>query len=363
MKKFLSVLLAMCLCCTAFFVVTACTQGSLPDSGNGDSSSKTEVEEVLDFSGTLSETKFETSEKAAKGFLEEQLGGGGETAKVEFVRYEKKGECSETEISKIELSAAEKTDLKSAEKGEVVYTDNGKEMHRSLFILTFTEYFKYYITGVYEVGDTLTQTDFEQIAKSDLLANVTVNGTFTLAVAGDSNSSVIVIKSKTDALTYTETSSDHVTEELFVKTENDILTYFRMKGEAYDTGYMLDEETKVATITEALESVLFSAQGDHTYLEFSETGFVLRADKKQAYFDDFLEKYELTSYGYTLTECNCEFVFEEGKLVKLIHYNKGTAENGDVVEQKVEFIFSDYGTTSFELPQLSGDAEDDSSAE
>lgn len=350
MKKFLSVLLAMCLCFTSVFALTAC----------GDQAGKTEPGEIVDFSGTLSETKFESSEAAAKGFLEEQLGGEGETSEVEFVSYEKKGDCSETEISKIELSDAEKTDLKSAEKGEIVYTDSGKEMCRSLFILTFTEYFKYYITGEYQIGDTLTQSDFEKIAKSDLLANVTVRGTFTLSEPDGTNSTVIVIKSKTDALIYTESISDNMVEEVYVKTEKGISEYVRYYVDGEDTGYFLDDSAYVTNITEALENVLFSGQGDHTYLEFSETGFVLREDKKQAYFNDFVEKYGLV--GYTLTECNCEFVFEDGKLMKLIHYNKGTAENGDVVEQKVEFVFSDYGTTSFELPQLPSN-DGDASAE
>lgn len=340
MKKFLSVLLTVCFVFTLVFTMTACDSDKQESSG-------------LELTGTLSETTYETKESAVEGFLTEQVDG--EATQAVFVSYEKTADLSEEEIEKIELSAEEKNDLVSVEKGEVTYTDNEETKKKSLFILTFTEYFKYYVTGEYQVGDTLTQTDFEQITKSELLSNVTVTGKFNISYGQESSKSNILIKSTAEALSYRETDSDgDYAEILFVKGENEIKVYEKYVYDGYDAGYELstDEYMAVETMTEALEMVLFAGQGDHTYLEFSETGFVLRADKKTAYFNDFADKYGFNEGELALVKCNCEFVFKNGKITKLVHYNKGKTADGTVVVQDVQFTFSSYGTTSLDVPEL-----------
>lgn len=365
MKRILSCLLAITLIFSVAFAMAACQEKinlasstttmehepSIIFSTTTTATSQPSNEGIVEFSGSLSTTTFDTKQDAVTGFLSEQINGAA-TESV-FVSYETTRELSESEVAAINLTATEKADFISAEEGTVTYTDDGKNMQRSLFILTFTEYFKYYITGEYEIGDTLTQTDFQQIARSDLLSNVTVTGTFSHKVGDEISSTTITIKSTVDALLYKEDADSYFIEHLFVKTENSIAQYERVVSGDYDSGY-IPSETSVTTMTEALESVIFAAQGDHSYLAFSENGFVLREDKRQTYFDDYVIKYDLSSYGtFELVDCNCEFIFKDNKILEMIHYNNGKTTDGETTAiENVSFVFSDYGTTTLDIPAL-----------
>lgn len=375
-KRIIAVLIAI-VAAFACLSLTACSEGNYSET----------------FNGVASTESYSDENEAAAAFVSNEFNG--ETSSVQFVAYTKSNDLTEEEIETLTLSEEDKTDLVGVEVGRVSYTEtsitgyayratNTELKYYKVYILRYTtsegSAYKYYVPAVAN-GEVLSKSYFESVFNLDNYKNCTNTVNMVVAVTISQGMFRVTVDTTMSytvkitedgvymVITTTEpvnsgSSITHVTStrELYImKTQTGYFGAERTDGGAWDTGSInLQSQFGVDELSE-----LFGAQladfVDHTYFEKTNTGFKLKGDRAQLYFDQATAEVEqfqqyINQYGLTYG-VEASYFVTEGML------SKATAEvtlSGSIIESgvsanlfissSIENLYSDFGTTSFELP-------------
>lgn len=366
MKKLPVFLCALCMiCCGAFF--TGCS------SGPGYSET---------FAGTLSEHSYTSSNKAAEGFLSEELTGAAE--KAEFVSYVKQRDMTKEQISGLDVSPLGETEqVVAAEVGNITYktiqTSNysyeataESPQSNAVFTVYILEIsrgesaqheYRYYVPKS-EPGQSLTNSYYKDLFNPEKYTDFTQKMTYTSTVSmGTSINKTAVVKVNANkALIETDEKYIYPNTSNWAdmpSMDNHIVAYIEESAgnmsvwESSNNGTFnltTVSQMSIAGITDIKSlPTLFLPGLDFSYYEKTSYGFKI----KNKYL-----RYISASLGSLMgleTSVNAQlnFYVVEGRLYKIEEtlkatYGIGSLNSTTTIRQ--DCIFTDYGTTVVNKP-------------
>lgn len=148
------------------------------------------------FCGLLSEASYETAEKAAEAFLEEEISGS--TSRATFVSYSKTADLSQSELEELELGEIALSEIQSAEIGQVAYTLSLSENSslafpffdfaatpgtrtQTLYVLGVSDDFRYFVPSARN-GEMITKSYFDHMSDPSKYTNYTADLVMTMGM-------------------------------------------------------------------------------------------------------------------------------------------------------------------------------------
>lgn len=360
------------------------------------------------YMGAISAEEFDSKEDAAKAFVMTEING--EVTKAKFVSYTKQADLTADEIESLDISAEDKQNIESAEKGNVsyavekkgggVYTSAEEEKLYLVIIITYKNKKIRYYSPVINTGDVLTKSYYDKVFASENFKNVTVGYNFdytqTIYAEGlqtDVKAS-LVVEALLDSATYSYlkmtlsmdlgelgaalgTPNTTVTkEELFVKDASSPLynCYFTrtvngLNGENEQwvkhgvSPSQADDDSDSSGVSE--KSELFDKimpDFDYSYFIKTESGFKVNDEKLSEYFTIALRDAASTggSIGDNLSDAKAtaEYYVYDGKITGselYLDYSSSESIYGTSVSYSIAATcttdYRDYGTTVVTVPE------------
>ncbi len=388
-KKILALLIAIVsvFACVAF---TAC--------GDGDKNNYSET-----YEGTLSTEAYTTADGAAAAFVANEVNS--ESTPVTYKSYEKQKDLTEDEIAKLNLSEAEIADVKSAEKGKIVYTKNTpstvalsaapapdapEELSKVVYIVEFNTPAAggsiKYLAPLPENGEALTKSYLESVfnpedykncttayempitikmSQGGISMSVEMNIKYTLRITETAIEMVMTLKmpefTSSDKINYvTETVTSYL-----VDSPNGIL-----QATLVETDWQVDNFTTESGIAKIEDMFAYNLpDADYSYFVKTSTGFKMSDE----YLNDLMEEIineaelgELVANGNFSSKISADYYVTEGKLdnEKIVLTMSATEGQGKeavttTITIKATNKYSAFGTTVVEIPQDAKNAIED----
>ena len=357
------------------------------------------------FNGHVSEQTYDTVVEAAQAYLAEEISG--RTSDVTFVDYVAETSLSETEIDGLELSAAERARVVSAERGTVYYTETAKGTSaltraaantktKEIYVLNEGSAFRYYVPAMV-VGGEITKSYYDYVFDKTKYVNFTASGKQTMDMKIGVNVDGYVSESgviTTDS-TFTYKVADNVaymlsesqgikTELLLVETQSGLKMFANVSGlgSGYDTrGWMPLDDTLLGLTYSYLDSIdefvaqINYDQFDQTFFVKTENGFACRKDRfvemfqimyEQMFDSDAFDGLLDSSYMQDLMslvlnsmkEIDINFFVRDGRLAdctgKLVidmNYTYDTTMSMSIYEaSSFQYTYTDFGSTKITIP-------------
>lgn len=333
-----------------------------------------------EFKGKLSEETYQSEDEAAEAFLKNEVCGN--TTDATFVSYEKQSDLTEDELNSLNLTADEKKEVTSAEKGVVKYVERAKArdisvevssstMSQNLYIIKLGAHYKYFVPAL-TTGETLTKSYFESVFDVERYKNCTlVSHTLTEGTESNALGQSTSVKVEMDytyeitetalALTlsmkyYTDGTLDSTKSgeaSLYVLQTDNGLKGYAVSGSQYAEVSLSDLGLNFESLDEVFAANLPDFI-DQTYFVMTDTGFKIRDDRMKEYAENqFADKISgvLVSYDF---EVDTSYIVNNGTL------EKGTAActiNGTsiygttvVASASSECTYSKFGSTRVNVP-------------
>ena len=355
MKKFVATILIMLMALTCAMAFVGCNNND----DNDDSSKEISV-------GAVSELTYSSIEDAVKGFLEKEISAQEYTA--EFVSYTKIADLSQSEIAKLTIDEQYKVGIVAVQKGEVEYITKDKEKSysqlmtklaaeiaetykRDVYVVTY-EYdhdIKYrFITPTEELGQSPTASILASIFDMEKYFNCTL--LFEVGLESNNGKGYKNYYKLTENAIYNTWIGENDTEDY-----TDESCYVMYNNAVYLVGNKIGDEkwggvSKVGdylSIVDYTKSLIDACYFDcWLYLlyyytncfEKTDTGYTLVRQIVIADLDDaIVESYNM--------------IISNGRIA-----NATLCINADGVKYLYSTTFSDFGTTTVDVPPKAMDA-------
>lgn len=204
----------------------------------------------VNFDGAVSAESYSNADAAVKAFLADELEG--DSASLELVKYEKTADLSAEEIEALPLGEIKSSEVKSAEKVMVSYSEtllssqaiysaaSDATKQYEIYLLTMeNDEVRYFVPQAKE-GDAVTKSEYDAVLNMGNFENVTIEENGTNTASGINGTTKGIIK-LTKSEIYMETSTSAMDMNIVVKVyaviENGtvkLYTYTEAPGEMAD---------------------------------------------------------------------------------------------------------------------------------
>lgn len=328
------------------------------------------------FAGSVSAATFDSEESAARAFLTEQIAGA--TSNPQYTKYEKLADMTEAELAA--LSEAHLVDgytLLGGERVQIGYTENGKDSSVLTYFIRTTTGILYYIAPQ-ENGQPLTADYFDSVWRGSNYVNCTATTTVSLCRTGGetpgTTNYIQRIYFADDKAYFAQEVPGTVSELYFTEVEGGLMPYMhfperkddqtfyslaeinRISEEQYHKHWILvlckgNEQVDVSTLETIADiaDFAFMLELDASYFVKTDFGFSMPEEKyENVYVQLFGEEARQTFEAYHI-HLRADFYVYEGRLSK--ETTVLTMSNGEeVIAVTIETVYSDFGTTTVELP-------------
>lgn len=372
-KKILTLLLVTILCIVSVLSLAACNKG--------DNTPKDTF-----YKGTLSEENYATADAAAEAFLANEISG--DAINAQLVGYSKQSDLSQAEIDALNITAEEKAQITSAEKGVVTYTESSDEQtvavtasaapagaavvkskNITVYIIVIDSYYKYYAPSL-NSGDVVTKSYFDEVFDPAKYTNCTIMIESTSKVTAKPGA-----QKQTQSVVSTITMKlagnlGYATMSIPTMAENGAMTsttmefYYVFHGDITDEDFDLYLNSngswqKVPTATAGVDlDFSVTPTNDNSYFIKTETGFKLNSDKLAEYVKTTMNTIFNSYIGFNLNfnsvTANSESFVNDGRIYKeiataSINFGPYMGMSGTIEVNSVS-TYSNFGTTTVTLP-------------
>lgn len=367
-KKVLSLIIILALCLTMALSFVACNKGD-------------QIPKDTFYKGTLSEESYDTANEAAEAFLANEVAG--DVTDAQMISYTKKSKLSESEINELNISAKDKSQITSAEKGVIKYSvsDAGqtataaasssvavaKQKNVTVYIIVIKGDFKYYAPPLSE-GDVVTRSYFEEVFDPSKYTNCTVsvtNETTTNVKSGGFSQKGTVKTSIDMQIADKQVYATYAISGSGMKVNMEMFFVFEDKGLTKISKVYIKTDKKWTSIS-ASEFVQMnldldmspSSDNDNSFFIKTETGFKVNSEKFNEYISTVFDAISAT-IGFDINiktaDANAEYFVNEGRVYKI-----NTSFSADLsatmgikgsVSTTSETNYSNFGTTKVSVPK------------
>ena len=172
-KRLLTTIIAALAAVLCAFVFVAC---------GGDKGGDTHPADTA-YVGALSAEAYTSANDAAKAFIDVEVSG--DVTDATFVSYTKTADLTSEEVEALDISAEEKAEIASVEKGEVKYTvaagdsdvrtSADEEKTYLVIIVTYNDQTVKYYSPILNTGDPLTKSYYDKVFSAENFKNVTLS--------------------------------------------------------------------------------------------------------------------------------------------------------------------------------------------
>ncbi|MDE6605837.1 MAG: hypothetical protein K2K85_07465 [Clostridia bacterium] len=360
MKKLVATILIALLAMSCLLAFVGCNNNDNDSNEDGD---------VEIFIGAVSKSTYSSREDAVRGFLAEELSG--QMIMAEYVGYTKIADLSQSEIDKLTIEEEFKDGIISVERGEVEYIEKEitaenellaklaveavETYKREVYVVTYdqnSENIYRFLTPAEEVGESPTASSLASIFDVEKYLNCTLQF---VAVSGLENVAGYKVLSKiaeNGICDIWSNESEDFTDESCVITYNNAFYYVEHKigdeewGKVY--AYLNDDYNFSDYTKDHIKECFIGCWANLLYsysncFEKTDTGYAITRQIIIANLDNTEDS------GYSIEDCNV--IISNERIVSVT-----LCINADGIKDKYSTTFSDFGTTTVDVPKEAMDA-------